>query len=260
MRRVLGMAVAALVLPGAVLQGQADFEWTGRLARGKTIQVWGITGDVLASTAPGDEVMVTAVKREGRRGNPDDVRIEVVEHDDGVTICALYPTGRRGRENECLAGGGGHNETRDNDTRVEFTVRVPAGVRFDAGTVNGDVEVRNLQSDTEVRTVNGGVDVSTSGYAEASTVNGSIDAVIGSTSWPGHVDFRTVNGGITLELPAGAGADVEAETVNGDITSDFPLTVSGRFGPRRLRGTIGAGGPALSLQTVNGSIRIRKTP
>jgi hypothetical protein len=257
---MLGIAVAAVVLPGATLQAQADFEWKGRLARGRTIQVWGITGDVIASAAAGDEAVVTAVRREGRRGNPEDVRIEVVEHDGGVTICALYPPGRRGRENECLVGGGGHNETRDNDTRVEFTVRVPAGVRFDAGTVNGDVRARGLQSDTELRTVNGGVDVSTSGYAEVTTVNGSIDATIGTTSWSGHVDFRTVNGGITLELPAAAGAEVEAETVNGDITSDFPLTVSGRFGPRRVRGTIGGGGPALSLETVNGSIRLRKTP
>jgi len=46
--------------------------------------------------------------------------------------------------------------------------------------------------------------------------------------------------------------------VNGDIESDYPLTVTGKFGPRRLRGTIGAGGRSLSLSTVNGEIRLRK--
>jgi hypothetical protein len=51
---------------------------------------------------------------------------------------------------------------------------------------------------------------------------------------------------------------VRAETLNGDLISDFPLVVSGRFGPRRLRGTIGQGGRTLELGTVNGTIRLRK--
>ncbi|PYP64110.1 MAG: hypothetical protein DMD37_03730, partial [Gemmatimonadetes bacterium] len=70
--------------------------------------------------------------------------------------------------------------------------------------------------------------------------------------------FHTVNGGITLELPATFSAEVRAETVNGDIETEFPLTVTGRFGPRHLRGTVGNGGRELDLGTVNGSIRLRK--
>ena len=59
-------------------------------------------------------------------------------------------------------------------------------------------------------------------------------------------------------LPADVNADVRASTVNGDIETDFPLTITGRFGPRRLNGTIGRGGRSLSLETVNGGIRIKK--
>ena len=258
MRSTMLLPVALLLAAGTA-RAQDNFEWKGRLARGKTLEVRGVNGDVMAAAASGDEASVTAVKQEGRRGDPEDVTIEVVEHADGVTICAIYPPGRRGRDNECHPGGS-HNETRDNDTQVEFTVRVPAGVRFVGATVNGDVRARALQSDADVSTVNGGVDVTTTGRAEASTVNGSIDATMGVADWTGHLDFRTVNGGITLELPAGARAEVEAETVNGQISTDFPLTVSGRFGPRRINGTIGGGGSGLSLQTVNGSIRLRKAP
>jgi len=46
--------------------------------------------------------------------------------------------------------------------------------------------------------------------------------------------------------------------VNGDLVTDFPLLVTGKFGPRHLHGTIGKGGRQLSLSTVNGSIRLRK--
>jgi DUF4097 and DUF4098 domain-containing protein YvlB len=51
---------------------------------------------------------------------------------------------------------------------------------------------------------------------------------------------------------------VRATTVNGEIETDFPLTITGKFGPRRLNGTIGSGGRRLDLSTVNGSIKLRK--
>ena len=68
-----------------------------------------------------------------------------------------------------------------------------------------------------------------------------------------HAEFTTVNGGITLELPANLAAEVRAETSNGDIDTDFPLSVSGRFSSRRLVGTIGSGstsGRTLYLKTA----------
>ena len=71
--------------------------------------------------------------------------------------------------------------------------------------------------------------------------------------------FETVNGRITVELPDNTNADVRAETLNGGISSDFRMTVSGRFGSRRLNGTIGNGGRELRLKTVNGPIRLRRT-
>jgi DUF4097 and DUF4098 domain-containing protein YvlB len=67
-----------------------------------------------------------------------------------------------------------------------------------------------------------------------------------------------VNGPVHVELPADASAEVTASTINGDIDSDFPLTVSGRHGPRHARGTLGSGGRRLSLNTVNGEIELRR--
>src|SRR5213595_1573860 len=48
------------------------------------------------------------------------------------------------------------------DVRVNFTVRVPAGVRFAGHTVNGEVDAANLSGDVEAHTVNGSIRVSTS--------------------------------------------------------------------------------------------------
>jgi len=252
----LGPLVVAAALPFArPAAAQGEFHWKGQVAAGKTIEIKGVNGDIDATAGSGD-VEVTAVKH-ARRSDPDEVKIEVVPSEGGVTICAVYPSDGA-RENTCETGEHGHMSTHDNDVRVNFTVRVPAGVRFVGHTVNGEVEAANLSGDVEAHTVNGSIRVSTSGSAEASTVNGSITASIGRAQWTDALEFHTVNGGITLDLPANVSTEVRASTVNGSIETDFPLTVTGRLGPRRVTGTIGNGGRRLALETVNGSIRLRK--
>jgi hypothetical protein len=249
------MVIALAVLPrDAAAQ---DFEWQGMIEQGRAIEVKGVLGDIRALPASGNRVEVTALVREGRRGYAEDIDFDVIEHGDGVTICAVYPTPRRADEpNECRPGGRGRMNTRDNDVRVHFTVRVPEGVDFTGRTVNGEVLVESLTGNVEAFTVNGDVEVATTGFAQAGTVNGSIRASLGRSDWSGPLEFETVNGSITVELPRGTGAEVTAKTINGNIETDFPITVEGRFSSRRMTGTIGGGGSRLWLETVNGSIRL----
>jgi DUF4097 and DUF4098 domain-containing protein YvlB len=234
---------------------QSDFRWTGRLNAGQAIEIKGVNGDVRATPASGSEIEVVARKTEGRHGDAADVTFQVVPHDGGVTICAMYPDGDR-QPNECLPGGRGHMSTRDNDTRVDFTVKVPAGIAFVGRTVNGDVSTDRLDGDVAAHTVNGGITLAAAGHAEATTVNGSIHASVGRTDWTDDAGFTTVNGSITLELPTGLNLDVSLRTVNGDLESDFPMSVQGRFGRGHLSGKIGDGGRMLRLETVNGSIHL----
>ena len=254
-------AVAAAILAGGPVAAE-DFQWHGRVAAGKTVEIKGVNGAIDATAASGDEVEVSATKS-GRRSDPGAVRIEVVEHAEGVTICAVYPD-VDGRRNECRPGDGGHMSTRDNDVNVHFVVRVPRGVGFSPRTVNGDVEAEGLEGDVDVKTVNGSVSLSTPGRAEAQTVNGSIRAEAGKADWNGDAQFKTVNGSITVTLPSSMAADVKAETVNGSIETDFQMTLSGGVKltggrMRRLSGTIGGGGRALEMETVNGSIHLKKS-
>jgi hypothetical protein len=253
-----GMIATVLALATATpVAAQQDFEWRGRIPTGRSIEIQGVNGDVRAIPAEGADVVVQA-ERTGRRSDPMSVRIEVVEHDAGVTICAVYPTPDHARrENECRPGGG-RNSVQRNDVQVRFLVRVPAGVRFEGVTVNGDVEADGIAADVKAATVNGSVDVRTTGFAEASTVNGNLNLYLGSSTLTEDVEFETVNGSITIEMPDGLNADFRASTVNGSIDSDFPITVTGRVNRRSIRGSIGSGGPELRLSTVNGSIRLRR--
>jgi len=259
MRKLLTpvVLVASVGLGGAVYPtAQTDFEWTGQLAAGQSIEIRGINGAIHASAAPGGNILVTAVKT-ARRSNPSDVRIEAVATARGVLVCAIYPAPAGEPANECKPDSrGGRSNTRNNDTVVDFTVQVPAGIGLVASTVNGSIDANGLKSDVTGTTVNGSVDVTTSGSARATTVNGSIHADMDRAVWPNGARFTTVNGEVTLRLPAAVNADVRLSTVNGGIKSDFPVTIGNEPGPKHAEGVFGAGGQRLDVTTVNGGISL----
>ncbi len=260
MRNLVGMAAIGLAVAGMAAPAAAqDFHWSGQLFANQTLEIKGINGDIRAVPSDSTQADVTAVKT-ARRSNPADVRIEVVPHSGGVTICAVYPDVEGREPNRCEPGSGGRSQTRNNDTSVQFTVKVPAGVVFVGRDVNGDVEAASLQGAVEAHSVNGAVTVDTAGYAIASSVNGSITVTMDRADWPTAATFKTVNGSITLKMPESTSAQLRADTVNGSIVSDFPIAVTGTISPRRLRGTIGSGGQELTLSTVNGSIKLLRKP
>jgi hypothetical protein len=246
--------VAALTAPG-LLAAQDQFQWSGRVAEGRTIEIKGINGAINAVAGQGAEVRVSATKR-ARRSDPSEVRMEVVEHSGGVTICAVYPS-RPGRpENRCEPGERSGGSVDNNDVQVAWTVHVPRGVNFTGRTVNGAVEGTDLPADATGRTVNGSVKLTTAGIARANTVNGSVDVTMGRADWDGSLELETVNGGVTVRFRTPLNAELNAGTVNGRIETDLPVQVQGRVTPRRMTGTIGAGGRTLVLRSVNGAIRI----
>lgn len=234
----------------AVSQAGSDWEWSGEVGAGMTVEVKGVNGDVRAERAAGGEVEVHA-RKTSRRSDISSVRIDLVEHAGGITVCAVYPD-RRSHENGCHPGGNGLSANR-NDVKVDFVVRIPDGVAFAGQTVNGSVRVADLAEMVSAVTVNGSIQIETAGRATAKTVNGSIEARLGNI---GGIEFETVNGQITVFVPEGTDAVVSGATMNGSIKSDFPLRIEGSPGHRRLTGILGDGGEELTLKSLNGSIRL----
>ena len=56
--------------------------------------------------------------------------------------------------------------------------------------VNAAIRAEDLTADVRAQTVNGGVRLSTSQGASATTVNGSIRAAFGATSWAGEAPSK----------------------------------------------------------------------
>lgn len=257
--KVLVGVAAVLMLTAQVAAAQSnEFRWRKALGAGRVVEIKGVNGSVRAEAAPaGSEVEVVAAKS-SRRDDTNTVRIEAVEHADGVTICAVYPNRDADKPNVCAPGDGGRMSVNNNDVKVDFVVRVPAGVRFNGRNVNGSVEALGLAADVEASSVNGNVKISTTGLARATTVNGSINATMGNANWSDKLMFTTVNGKIDLTFPASLSTEVDFSTVNGEIMSDFQLTITGRMSKRQLNGTIGGGGRELHLRTVNGDVLLRR--
>jgi hypothetical protein len=237
-----------------------EFHWRGVLAAGQRVAVKGVVGTIRAEAADGPEAEVRAIRTAGRTGRAEDVRIEQVPSPEGMTIRAVYPSAQGARENRFPPEGGHTAADEGSDVRVDFVVRVPAGVDFVGETVNGTVRAESLPADATVASVNGDVVVSAAGTVEAATVNGSIDATTGRADPGRDLRFSTVNGNILLRVPPGFGARVQASLTHGSIGGDFPLAVTRQqLAGRTASGDVGGGGHALQLSTVNGSIEIRRS-
>lgn len=246
----------ALSTAGAQRSGP-DFSWEGRIPRSRWLYVRNLNGAIRVEKASGDKAEVSAVKRVNR-GNGDDVRIEVKKvGSDDILICAIW-----NETTTCDEDGyrtrGESGWRRGNEVAVEFTVKLPDGVKLVSSSVNGSIRIDGATSEVNASTVNGGITANSSGGpVRASTVNGGIEVRMKDLGTE-DLDFQTVNGSIEIELPADLNAELDMRTVNGRVNSDFPLTISGRINPRHLRATVGRGGRRLKFSTVNGSIDLRK--
>ena len=251
-------ALTVFVTPDAWGQQKSDdsFHWTGVIAAGKTLRIQDVNGSIKATGTSSKEASVSAMRR-SKKSDPKSVEIRVEQDGDVTVICAVWPN----QQDADGCNERSHNDNdhgSHNDVDVEFTVSVPAGVKFEGRTVNGSVAADGLIADAEVTSVNGDVTLATRGTGSAETVNGDVRLTMGTSSWTGDLEAKTVNGSVTVEMPTPANLDVRANTLNGDISSDFPMTIQGKMSPRSMRGTIGNGGPRLELSTVNGPIELKK--
>ena len=253
----------ALLLPAASVAGAQDFNWNGSVGRDNWVRLRNTNGAVIVEQGTGDKVEITATKRASRGGDPSIVRIEAKQAASGgdVLVCAMWDEGGVCEDGQYRGTRKG-NWNGDDDRRnvsVEFRVKLPAGVRLDASTVNGEVGISGATSEVRANTVNGAIRAtSTGGPVQANTVNGSIDVRMGTLAGSESLRYSTVNGSVRVQLPPKVNADVELSTVNGSLESDFPLTLQGRMDRRNIKARLGSGGARLTFSTVNGSIELVK--
>ena len=173
--------------------------------------------------------------------------------------------------------GGVHAETVNGGITVSGASR-----DVDAQSVNGAVEVRGSGGRVNAESVNGRVTVKdASGEVYASTVNGVL-SVIGGTFERARLE--TVSGELRFEGTLAKNATLDAETVSGSVEMTLPGTISADFSISTFSGSVenelgpparksskwtpekelsfstGTGGAKVNVETLSGSIRLRKKP
>ena len=183
-----------------------------------------------------------------------------------------------------------------NNRSLRIELRVPRDADFDVETGDGSVTSQAFTGKLRISTGDGSIDAhglkgevrlhSGDGHIDGDDLDGSLHADSGDgritvrgrfdkltlESGDGSVNaeaatgskiqdgwsLRSGDGSVTVRLPDGLNADLDAHTGDGHITLDFPVTVSGSVSGSTIRGKIGSGGPPLMVHTGDGSIHIEK--
>lgn len=226
-------------------------EMTFDVAAGARLSLENINGDITITSGSGDKVYLVAYKKAGKQEYMDELKVVVDADEDYIRIETRHPKSE----------GGWFKWGNDSSGSVAYELEVPADINLDTvSTVNGDVIISAVNGLVKAETVNGSLTASgLVGDANLETVNGSIKAEFDKLAEDQRVSAEAVNGKIVLMIPADASARVNAETVNGSIDADdFGLEPEKGFVGRDLSGEIGGGDARISLDTVNGSIRISR--
>ena len=218
-------------------------------------------------------------------------RIEVIgEERKDVELKVTLTAGRRKIVTpsgaKMLAGGGAGLEISERDNRVNveselptsaitIVARVPRRAKLDLSTVNeSEIVVRDIVGDLQIENVNGPITATgITGSVIAESINNPITVGLSGVPSGAATSLSSLNGDITLTLPAATRAEFHLDTARGEITSDFELDIKpskplierkeGRGGVSvRMEdvivATVNGGGPVIRVKTLNGSIKIAK--
>ncbi len=265
------LLVAAPALAGDRVERELALDPGGRLV----VETDGGSITVTGGNRSGARVVITARDEE----DLDRYKLSFEESPEGLRVVARrkggisswFGSSGRGLQIEVevpaetdidldTSGGGLRVESIRGDVKADTS-----GGSIRVGDVEGDVKVHTSGGGIRIADVRGDVRAETSGGGvRIENVTGSIDA--NSSGGPIEASFApgaeargrlsTSGGGVKVWLDRNANVEIDASTSGGRVSCDLPITIQGRMSESRLKGTIGSGGPRLTLRSSGGSIRI----
>lgn len=156
------------------------------------------------------------------------------------------------------SGGGIHVQNIAGEVKMHTSGGSVEAERLDGpaelSSSGGPIDVTDSTGNLDLGTSGGGISIrNDDGTIDAHTSGGPIRAELRSNR---GISLSTSGGGITLLLPQNAHGTIDAETSGGGVTSDFSVTTTQFGDSNHLQGTIGGGGPRISLRTSGGGIHI----
>jgi DUF4097 and DUF4098 domain-containing protein YvlB len=286
---VIAATVALLALPA--LAQQAVNERRAASPTG-TVEVSNIAGSVRVIGWSQGEVEVTGTLGRGTErldfsGPPERILVKVVvpEHTrdlEGSNLTVKVPAGCR-LEVEAVsaditvegltgvleldsvsgeitvAGDPGEIEAESVSGDIDLSAK-SATMRL--ASVSGSIKARGARGEVTVETVSGNatVEAASADRVELESVSGTI-RFAGELSANSRLDAESVSGTVEVSLPAGTGGSFRLQSFSGDIENELgpPARRTAEYGPgSEADFTTGSGGVRVEIETMSGTIRLRK--
>jgi DUF4097 and DUF4098 domain-containing protein YvlB len=250
MKFKLFVFAVALLVSGNLLASVTEEEtFTYELEDGGRFSIANVNGSINVTGGSGNQVEIIATKKADNQEDLDSIEINISQSNSEIRVKTELGKTDKWYSRSSSSG------------QVTYEVIVPERTVLDSvDTVNGDVTISGVSGDVEAESVNGSLSLSDlAGDANLSTVNGSVEASFARLGGGQKVKAETVNGRVTINLPKDSDVKISADSMNGGINGrDFDLETEKGFVGSDLNGNIGKGSARLNIDTVNGSIKIRK--
>lgn len=151
----------------------------------------------------------------------------------------------------------------DKNFSVSYEILVPRFTNLNLTTLNGGINISNVEGTINFTAKNGGVNLSNlAGDVKGKTSNGGLNVELNGASWKGNgLDVATSNGGVKVEMPENYAARFETKTVNGGYKTDFAALKVERDLESWKRGVnlsrdLNGGGATVRIVTINGGVNV----
>jgi DUF4097 and DUF4098 domain-containing protein YvlB len=236
-------------------------------ARPGFLKVSLVQGSITVKAHSNRDVVITTIDRQGRASNRRQAETEsqgLHRLDDTATGLSVD------EENNVM------NVTTGSWNRsANLEILVPTRTNLKLNTVNGGaINVEGVEGELEVHNDNGPVSLTdVSGSVVAHSTNSTVTVTMRRVTPQKAMSFSLLNSRVDVTLPADTKANLKVRSDNGGVWTDFDVTLQnapptiskkpdGRgtkiLVDRSIVGTINGGGPDFLMQSMNGSIYIRK--
>jgi hypothetical protein len=176
-----------------------------KLAESSRLEIKGVNGEITLTRATGDEVVVSVARETGKA----DPQLIMATHDQGATICTVYPSSKPKSPNECLPGNKGRlaQGNPNGFPVVRFRVEIPDSVHFMGDLTLGSIKAEGVSGNLQLKTARGDISIADRGSASIQAEVGLLGNIATVISPTGRGQTRRINlkaignGQIRVALP-----------------------------------------------------------
>lgn len=223
--------------------GREEIHKNFQLEPGAQVEVRGINGPVEIQTTEGGNAELHIWRTAENKSDLENSAILIEQTPTSLTVRAK----QRSDWWKFWTGG---------NVRQQLKLVLPRSVELATHGINGPLNIGGVDGSLNITGVNGRVEVAqTAGHTEITGINGHVNVGIARLNDEGF-GVKGVNGGVELRVPAGINAELDVKGLNGGVSCDLPNLSEQERTRSGMHARIGTGGPQISINGINGGVKI----